>query len=166
MPSTWAETAPGSGEFAAADRLLDESEAVLANAGPWFLLLTLYVRAVLEVRRGRPGCALALIRRSLTTIRELQDKFAFVYSLVPLAAAAVLTGEDAWAARILGVRDTATERTGATVVDETVRDLRHHAERGARARLGHARWARAYAAGRRASIDSLLRDIDRAAARF
>ena len=65
----WVDLATG--EFGTADRLLDESEAVLANAGPWFLLLTLYVRAVLEVRRGRAGCALALIRRSLTTIREL-----------------------------------------------------------------------------------------------
>ena len=91
---------------------------------------------------------------------ELHDKFAFVYALVPLAAAAVLKGDDAWAARILGARDAVTERTGATVVDKWVHDLREQAEREVRARLGPDRWARAYAAGRVTSIDSLIKDID------
>ena len=85
---------------------------------------------------GTPDDAIALVRESLTRIRELHDKFAFVYALVPLAAAAALKGDDAWAARILGARDTVTERTGATVVDKSVHDLREHAEREARARLG------------------------------
>src|SRR6476619_1518374 len=66
----------------------------------------------------------ALVRESLTCVRDLQDKHAFAYFLVPLAAAAVLKGDDAWAARILGARDAVTERTGATVVDNSVQDLR------------------------------------------
>jgi hypothetical protein len=101
-----------------------------------------------------------LVRESLTRIRELQDRFAFVYALVPLAGAAVLKRNDAWAARILGARDAVAERTGATVVDKSVDDLRERAEREVRARLGPDRWARAYAAGRVASIDSLIKDID------
>jgi hypothetical protein len=104
---------------------------------------------------------IALVRESLIRIRELHDKFAFVYALVPLAAAAVLRSDDAWAARILGARDAVTERTGVTVVDKSVQDLREEAERGVRARLGPVQWARAYAAGRRSSIDTLLKDIDR-----
>jgi hypothetical protein len=48
------------------------------------------------------------------------------------------------------------------VVDESVHDLNEQSEREVRARLGPDRWARAYAAGRSASIDSLLRDIDTA----
>ncbi len=112
------------------------------------------------MRRGNPDEAIALVRESLTRIRELHDKFAFVYALVPLAAAAVLKGDDAWAARILGARDAVTERTGVTVVDKSVQDLREQSEREARARLGPDRWARAYAAGRSASIDSLIKDID------
>ena len=96
-------------------------------------------------------------------VRELHDKFAFVYALVPLAAAAVLKGDDAWAARILGARDAVTEHTGATVVDKSVHDLQERAEREVRARLGPDRWARAYAAGRGASIDSLMQDIDSSA---
>ena len=118
------------------------------------------MRAVLAVRRGNPDQAIALVRENLTRIRELHDKFAFVYALVPLAAAAVLKGDDAWAARILGARDAVTERTGVTVVDKSVHDLREQAEREARARLGPDRWARAYVAGRGTSIDALLKDIE------
>jgi hypothetical protein len=112
------------------------------------------------VRRGNPDRAIAWVRESLAHVRQLQDKFAFVYALVPLAAAAVLKGEDAWAARILGARDAVTETTGATVVDPSVRDLQDGAEREARTRLGPDRWAIAYRAGRKTSIASLLRDID------
>jgi predicted ATPase/transcriptional regulator with XRE-family HTH domain len=148
------------GDADEAERRLDEATSVLRGAGPWFLELGLYVRAILAVRRGNADEALALVRESLARIRELHDKFAFVYALVPLASAAVLKGDDAWAARILGARDAVTERTGATVVDKSVHDLREEAERQVRARLGPARWARAYAAGHGASIDSLMKDID------
>ena len=160
--SGMAGVALATGDVGQAERLLDEATSVLRHAGPWFLTLALYVRAILAVRRGNPDEAIALVRESLTHIRELHDKFAFVYALVPLAAAAVLKGDDAWAARILGARDAVTERTGATVVDKSVHDLREQAEREVRARLGPDRWARAYAAGRSASIDSLMKDIDSA----
>jgi hypothetical protein len=143
-----------------AERLLDEATSVLRQAGPWFLTWALYVRAVLAVRRGNPDEAISLVRESLSRIRELHDKFAFVYAVVPLASAAVLKGDHTWAARILGARDAVTERTGVTVVDKSVRDLQEQSEREARARLGPDRWARAYAAGRKASIDSLVKDID------
>jgi len=122
---------------------------------------TLYLRAFLAVRRGHPDEAIAVVRESLTHIRQLHDTFAFVYALVPLAAAAVLKGNDEWAARILGARDAVTERTGAAVVDTLVADVKAQAEREARARLGPDRWARSYATGRGVSIDSLLKDIDR-----
>ena len=116
---------------------------------------------MLAVRRGNADETIALMRESLTCIEELRDKFAFVYALVPLAAAAVLKGDDAWAARILGARDAVTESTGATIVDTSVDDLRERAERDVRRRLGPDQWALAYAAGRRTSIDALLKDIDR-----
>jgi predicted ATPase/DNA-binding XRE family transcriptional regulator len=148
------------GDTIGAERLLQEATALLRHAGPYFLTSTLYVRAILAVRCGKPDEAIDLVRESLTRIREIQDRFAFVYALVPLAAAAVQKGDDAWAARILGARDAVTERTGVAVADKSVHDLREHTEREARARLGPARWARAYTAGRTSSIDSLLKDID------
>jgi hypothetical protein len=83
-----------------------------------------------------------------------------VYALVPLAAAAALKEDAAWAARILGARDAVAERTGATVTDTSIKQLREMAERESQTRLGPDRWARAYSAGRGASIDSLLKDID------
>jgi hypothetical protein len=147
-----------------AERLLNQATSVLQEVGPWFLAVALYVRAIVAVRRRSPDDAIALVREALARIRVLQDKFTFVATLVPLAVAAVLKGDDAWAARILGARDAVIERTGITLIDSPVRDLREQTERDARARLGPNQWACAYAAGRSASIDTLLRDIDSARA--
>jgi len=57
--------------------------------------------------------------------------------------------------------ESVTERTGTTVVDPSVHDIRDLVERGVRTRLGPERWVQAHAAGRRSTIDSLLTDIDR-----
>ena len=146
-----------------AENLLDEAAAVLRDAGPWFLNLPLYIHAILAVQRGHADAAIDFVRESLVCSRQLQDKFAFIYALIPLAAAASLKHDDAWAARILGARDAITERIGATLTDVSTRGLREEAERQGQSRLGSDRWARAYAAGRTASLDSLLKDIEAAA---
>jgi len=141
-------------DAAAAEPLLVEATSVLRNAGPWFLMPVLYTRAIRAVRKGDADEALALLSENLNRIRDLHDKFAFVYALIPLAVVATLKGDDARAARILGARDAVIERTGLSIVDTPVHDLRDQAERTARARLGADRWNRAYAAGRMLSIDS------------
>ena len=158
--SGMASVALATGDAGQAERLLDEAMPMLRQAGPWFLTWALYVRAIVAVRRGDADEAIALVRESLTCIRDLQDKYAFAYTLVPLVAAAVLKGDDAWAARILGARNAVSERTGATVVLKLVHDLQVQSERTVRARLGPDRWARAYAAGRQTSFDELLKEID------
>jgi predicted ATPase/DNA-binding XRE family transcriptional regulator len=158
--SGMASVALAAGDADQAERLLDEAMPVLRQAGPWFLTWALYVRAIVAVQRRHANEAIALVRESLTCIRDLQDKYAFAYTLVPLVAAAALKGDDAWAARILGARDAVSERTGATVVLKLVHDLQVQSEREVRARLGPDRWAGAYAAGRRTSFDALLKDID------
>lgn len=150
------------GEVELAERRLDEATSVLREAGPWFLNQPLYLRALLAVRSGKTDAAIAWVRESLVCSRELHDSFAFVYGLVPLAAAAALSGDDAWAARILGARDAVTERIGVMLTDNSAHDLLERTRRKAAARLGPDRWARAYAAGRSASIDSLLEEIDNA----
>jgi tetratricopeptide (TPR) repeat protein len=152
-------------DLTSAERLLDEATSVLRSAGPWFLALALDVRAILAVRRGNVDETIATVRESLTLIRGLHDNHAFVFALGPLAVAAMLKGDEAWAARILGVRDAVSERTGATVVvRQSLDDLIGLGEREVRARLGPDRWAAAYAAGRQMSIDSLFTDIDNALA--
>jgi tetratricopeptide (TPR) repeat protein len=159
--SGMAEAALANGDDGQAERLLDQAAPLLRDAGPWFLSYGQHVRAVLALRRGDPDRTIALIRESLVRIRELHDKFALVYTLVPLAAAAINKGDAAWATRILGAREALTERTGITLVDDRVHDLREHAERESRARLGPEQWAMAHAVGRSSSIDALLKDIDR-----
>jgi predicted ATPase/DNA-binding XRE family transcriptional regulator len=155
-----AEVDLAAGDPIQAERLLEEATSVLRHTAPWFLSWTLYLRAFVAVRRRNSQAAIALVRECLTHVRELRDKFAFAYAMVALAAAAVLNGDAAWAARILGAADAAAERTGATVPDREVRKVREQAERKARAQLGANRWIRSYAAGRTVSIDSLIRDID------
>jgi ATP/maltotriose-dependent transcriptional regulator MalT len=157
-----AAVAAATGDVDQAEHLLDEATAVLQHAGPWFLTRAMFVRGILALQRRNPDDAIAMVRVSLTRIRELHDKFALVHALVPLAAAATLKGDDAWAARILGARDAVAERTGLTIVLKLVHDLREQAERDARTRLGPDRWDRAYAAGRKTSLDALLEGIDRA----
>jgi hypothetical protein len=155
-----AAVALANGDVEGADGFLVEATSVLRRAGPWFLTPVLYLRAILAVGRGNADEAITLLRESLSRIRELQDRFSFVYAMVALAAAAALKGDDAWAARVLGAGDAVTERTGATVVDRSVQNIREQAERAVRARLGPDRWAHAYAMGRSASIDALMQDID------
>jgi len=150
------------GDIITAQRLLDDATSALRSAGPWFLNLPLYIRANLAVQLRDADTAIEYVRESLMCSRALHDKFAFVYALTPLAAAAALKGHDTWAASVLGTRDAVTEQTGASAVDKTVRELRERTEQQVRQRLGAERWARAYEAGRRASIDSLLDDIDSA----
>jgi predicted ATPase/DNA-binding XRE family transcriptional regulator len=173
-----ARVALATGDADEAERLLDDAISMLRRAGPWFLSRALYFRAILAVRRRKADEAIVLVRESLAHIREFGDRFAFVgatapldccfsttvisRALVPLAAAAVLKGDDEWSARILGARNAVTERAGITVEDPAVYDLQDQTEREVRTRLGPDRWARAYATGRRSSIDAMLKDLDAA----
>lgn len=148
------------GDLGAADHYLADATEVLSAAGPWFSQIVLYFRALAAVRRNRPDAAIAFVRESLARIHVLHDKFALVYALVPLAAAAQLSGDTAWAARILGTRDAVTERTGAVAAGRSGPDLQDGLEREVQTKLGQTRWAREYEAGRNCSLESLLRDID------
>jgi predicted ATPase/DNA-binding XRE family transcriptional regulator len=147
-----------------AERLVDKAASALRGACPWFGTLALYIRAIVAVRHRNPDAAIAFVGESLALIRRVHDKFAFVHIMVPLAAAAILKGDEAWAARILGARDTVAERSGARVADGLAHDLLGMVEREGRRRLGADRWAQAYESGRKASIGSLLNDIETASA--
>ena len=60
-----ASVAAAAGEADRAERLLDEATLVLREAGPWFSNHPLYIRAILAVRRGNAGAAIAFVRDSL-----------------------------------------------------------------------------------------------------
>src|SRR5262249_49513667 len=138
-----------SGDVNEAERWLDEADEVGRGAGPWVLLLPLYLRAVVAGRRGGAGRAVALARAGLVHTGALRDRFVVVFALVPFAAAVALKGDDEWAARILGARDAIIDQSGSRVTDQSVADLQDRAEREVRARLGPERWTRALQAGRR-----------------
>ena len=155
--------AVATGDTVQAERLLEEAITVLRHAGPWYLTLALCWRAALAARRGDADASIALVRESLTRIRELHDKVAFVYAMVPLAAAAALRRDYDWAARIIGAGSIVTELSGAVPLTDTLRTLHEQTERDTRAHLEPDRWAHAWEAGRTSSIDALLDDIDQAA---
>ena len=150
------------GDETEADRLTNEAMSQLTSSGQWFLSLSLYIRILLALRHGNADEVIGLMRNSLIRARESQDAFAIVYGLVALAAAAALRGDNGWVARILGVREAISERSGAILVDPLMYELHERVAREARAQLGPERWAQAYAAGRRSSIDAMLKEIDAA----
>ena len=148
------------GDADQAERLLGEAASILQGAGPWFLLPGRCFQAVLALRRGDADAAIALMRHNLRDIRELHDGYAFVYALLPLAAAAAMKGDAVLATRLLGARDEVAERMGVTIAVATINDLRERVQADTRTRLDPARWTRAYSAGRQTSIDSLFKDLD------
>src|SRR5262245_24349516 len=85
------------GDTAQALRALDEATAALKEAGPWFLAPVRSYRATLALQRGNTDEAIALMRESLIDIGMLQDKYAYMYALIPLASAALLKGDAVWA---------------------------------------------------------------------
>jgi predicted ATPase len=153
------------GETVQALDALDEATAALKQAGPWFLAPVRCYRATLALQRGDPDEAIALARESLTDIRLLQDKYAYVYALIPFASAALLKGDAVWAARILGAHDVLVARSGFTVAIALIRELRLRAEREARQRLTPEQWRQEHAIGGGMSIDQLLKDLDARTAR-
>ena len=70
--SGMASVALATGDTGEAEHLLDQAMPVLRQAGPWFLTWALYVRAIVAVRRGNADEAIALVRESLTWIRDLR----------------------------------------------------------------------------------------------
>jgi predicted ATPase/DNA-binding XRE family transcriptional regulator len=124
------------GDATEAERLLERSTSMLRVCGPWFIALALNVRANMAVRHGRSDEAIVLVRESLIRVCQIHDKFAFLYALVPLARAAVLKADDAWVARILGMRhagDRTDRRGGGRQLDaRTARDPRAGRARSSR----------------------------------
>jgi predicted ATPase/DNA-binding XRE family transcriptional regulator len=149
-----------SGRAAEAERLLDRANISLSSAGPWFLALALYLRALLALQRNDPVTAILVLRESLGCILECRDNFALVYALTCFAASAAFAGHDEWAARITGARDDVTERTGVTMADPLMEDLARQAADTSRARLGPVAWDTACAAGHKTSVEALLSEIN------
>ena len=150
------------GDHSEAEQRIAEAAGALEATGPWFRALGYFLSALLAVQARDATRALLAIRESLVLLRETQDRFGVMYAFAPLAGAASLLREDGWVARIVGASDAMTERSGIRSVDPMGHELWTQARLGAETRLGPEKWARAYEAGRRSSIDLLLKEISRA----
>ena len=133
---------------------------MLRQAGPWFLIWALSVRAIVAVRRGNADEAIAFLREALTCIRDLQDRGRIRIHVGPVGRR-----RGTQERRRVGGANPGRQGCGQRA------DRRHRgrnwcttstvqSEREVRARLGPDQWAGAYAAGRRTSFDALLKDID------
>lgn len=150
------------GDAEQAERLLEEATSVLRQAGPWFSSLALCVR------RHPGGAAAILTRRSpwrekaslISASSTTSSLSCTPWSLSPprpRSRATTLGRSGSWA---LG-----TPSPNAPVppwsTSRCTTSMNNRNERCVHA-LAPDRWVRAYAAGRSASIDSLMKDIDTA----
>jgi hypothetical protein len=100
-----------------------------------------------------------LAHESLTLIGKLNDAFALIYCVALAAAAAAIMQTDVHAARFFGAADAAATRTGMTMADPLSHSIRDRWEKPVRDRMSISQWNRAYAAGKEASIDTLIQEI-------
>jgi predicted ATPase/DNA-binding XRE family transcriptional regulator len=113
------------GDVDGAIRLLADAESVLRRARCWWpLAVTLNLRATLAVLGGHAGEAFVAARESLALVRELRDVFALIHSLLMIAAAAELQGDDVGAARLLGALDAMAVTAGMTTADGLSHEVR------------------------------------------
>jgi len=108
---------------------------------------------------GRADEAFTAARESLGLVRELRDVFALIHSLLMIAAAAELQGDDVGAARLLGALDAMAATAGMTTADSLSHEVRQRTERALRARMPVELFSDAYSAGGQAEIDALLDSI-------
>jgi hypothetical protein len=145
------------GDFACAERLLDESEQLLRAAGSlWNLTVSLNIRATATAMRGDPARTLALLPESLVLGLRLRDTQALVYNLEVLASALVMLGEEPGAARLFGAAEAMRERTGATIGITPFRKLRERHLAALHMQLDADELAAAWAEGRAMTFEQAV----------
>ena len=152
--SNLGEVAHARGDRERAEALYEESLAAgRALPNPLAEARALTNLAVVAVETGRHGRAAALHREGLRIYRDLGDRRGIASSLEGLGAAAV--DQPHLAARLYGAASALRDITGSPV---PAIEQRAH-ERGiaaARARLGEAAFAQAWAEGRAADLDAVV----------
>jgi predicted ATPase/DNA-binding SARP family transcriptional activator len=136
------------GDFTTAQSAFEESLARFRElgypSGPAWSLINL---GVLAHRRGQLDAARSLYQESLTICWELEEKWGIAEGFGSLAALAGSLGEAERAARLWGAAEALRERIGSPRPDSARGDYNTRIA-DARARLGEAAFAAAWAAGR------------------
>ncbi len=113
------------------------------------------LRGLVELRAGRTGRAVSHLTRSLATHRQVGDRWRTASVLEALAEAARIVGVAERGAALLGAAATIRTELGTPVPACELYDLAATAA-GLRSLLGEEAYAAAHAAGRSASMDTLV----------
>ena len=144
------------GDFAEATTLYEESLALWQELGnEQYVAMILHNLGRLAQRQGEPQRAAAVLVDSLTRFQTLQINNGVALCLRGLAGVAVEIGRLETATRLLGAAETLAERAGA-VEDVADRAQSQAALADARARLGEARFATSWSAGKSLSIEAAV----------
>lgn len=144
------------GDSTAARSMLEESVSILRSAGDaWTLALALRNLGYLALRQGDYERAATLQIESLLSLRDLGEQWFVSRSLEALAEAVAMQGDAERAARLFGASEALREAIGASVLPY----YRGEYERGvaaARAPLGEAAFAAAWAEGRAMTMEQAI----------
>lgn len=143
-------------DLAAARAALEESVAVLrAHDDAWGVALPLRNLGIVAFQSGDLARAEALVRQSLAALEAQPDPWFVSRSLETLATIAAARGQHARAARLFGAGEALRVTVGAAVLPFYQRDYAQGTA-GARAALGEAAFAHAWAEGRALRLDQAL----------
>ena len=148
------------GEAARSAALLADSRALAEQLGfREAIAWSLEQQGLLAIDRADPAAA-GLLRRSLEIHHELRDRWRTCSLLDDLAAVALMNGQAAEAAALLGTAE-ALRRAIGTVVPPCERALREQTIAGASAALGEAEYNAAVRRGMQASVDEVRDSLAR-----
>ncbi|MDP9372367.1 MAG: tetratricopeptide repeat protein [Chloroflexota bacterium] len=146
------------GDYERAVRLYTESLELARQLGEKNISKTLVTLGSLALRHGDHRRARALYAEALALCRELGDREVIAYCLEGLADVARVRGEADQAARLWGAAERLRETIGAPLSPVGRADYEHDVT-AARAQLGQAAFAAAWAEGRAMPLEQVIAEV-------
>lgn len=145
------------GNGSEAMRLLGEGEALSREAGNWSMLANfLGTQALLKRLEGNDAGTGELLRESVEIAGMLRDDYNVVFCATGLAGVAAREGRAKRAARLFGVADALSEKTGAGVSWSVLRSLNERDLASTREMLGPGTFEKAWAEGRAITLEEAV----------
>jgi predicted ATPase len=145
------------GDGSEAMRLLGEGEALSREAGNWSMLATFLGTQAISARlEGDDARTAELLRESVEIAGMLRDDYNVVFCATGLAGVAAREGRAKRAARLFGVADALSEKTGAGVSWSVLQSLNERDLASTREMLGPATFEKAWAEGRAMTLEEAV----------
>jgi predicted ATPase/transcriptional regulator with XRE-family HTH domain len=145
------------GDGGEAMRLIGESETLARKAGNWSMLATcLGTQAISTRLEGDDSRTAELLRESVEIAGMLRDDYNVVFCATGLAGVAARRGRPERAARLFGVADALSEKTGAGVSWSVLRSLNERDLAVTREQLDPEAFETAWAEGRAMTIEEAV----------